>query len=325
MDFDTGKSTEINLKEITFWRIIRTAQCGSLSPLLTMSCFLMYYHTTPAPAMSKSSSRLSERLRDTSARSTRTQQPGGRSHTAFPGRAEAGSGRPSGREGRAGAPRTAQGRAAGRNRAGPGAGPGPRPGSELKQRGRPRAGTHFRPYSAGLPPCFLQTSSRTCGENGDVTARLRDRLQARPAAHRPRPGPTWSSTVPGPTRTVTRRPLGANTDTAAPPPPAAAIFPPGEEPRCARPAPPPAAAGTSGACSGLRGVCQPRERARRELPGQSTAPGSPRSAPGGTAIPAVCGSEPTLPAAARVTARKRRRYARTSSAPRSALRARPFT
>lgn len=313
MDFDTGKSTEINLKEITFWRIIRTAQCGSLSPLLTMSCFLVYYHTTPAPAMSKSSSRLSERLWDTSARSTRTQQPGGRSHTAFPGRAEAGSGRPSGREGRA----------AGRNRAGPGVGPGPRPGSELKQRGRPRAGTHFRPYSAGLPPCFLQTSSRTCGENGDVTARLRDRLQARPAAHRP--GPTWSSTVPGPTRTVTRRPLGANTDTAAPPPPAAAIFPPGEEPHCARPAPPPAAAGTSGACSGLRGVRQPRERARRELPGQSTAPGSPRSAPGGTATPAVCGSEPMLPAAARVTARKRRRYARTSSAPRSALRARPFT
>lgn len=40
----------------------------------------------------------------------------------------------------------------------------------------------------------------------------------------PRRGPTWSRTVPGPTRTVTRRPLGASTDTAAPPPPAAAIF-----------------------------------------------------------------------------------------------------
>lgn len=72
--------------------------------------------------------------------------------------------------------------------------------------------------------------------------RKEERRHGRPAAlppsspHPPRRrGPTWSRTVPGPTRTVTRRPLGANTDTAAPPPPAAAIFPGRGGPAAGRP------------------------------------------------------------------------------------------
>lgn len=284
MDLDTGKPTEINSKKTTFWRITRTVLYALPSlPVLTTGRFLVYRHTATrtAVATSKTSSWLSKQLRVTAC-STRPSRPSG-----------AGAGKPSGPRA---ARRTAQ---------------SPEPCVSLDPAGsRSGAADPARGLTSGRTRRDCRPASctppRGSAERTEMSGPGSERSP--PAAHRPQPGPTWSSTVPGPTRTVTRRPLGANTDTAAPPPPAAAIFPPGEEPRCARPTPPP---GTSGACGGQTALPRPRGRARRELEGSS--PGS-----------AGLRARPLLRTAApRMTARKRRRCAR-SSAPSAALRARPF-
>lgn len=108
---------------------------------------------------------------------------------------------------------TLRGRGAGSSSARPGAQNGPGPTATLTS-GRTRQGC--RPASC-TPPRGPAKEERRHGRPAALP----------PSSPQPprRRGPTCSRTVPGPTRTVTRRPLGANTDTAAPPPPAAAIFP----------------------------------------------------------------------------------------------------
>lgn len=212
---------------------------------------------------------------------------------------------------------------------------GPRTRRGLRQRRarsgkRPRAGPLARPRIFGAGPAPRRHSLQAVLARAatllpaDLLEDLRreQRRHGRPAALPPpspqpprRRGPTWSRTVPGPTRTVTRRPLGASTDTAAPPPPAAAIFPcrasparpgrsrPGAVPLPARPAPPrraptapegrrtgalarpgPAAAGSSGRGRSRPGGAGPRRDGpaalRAERGGSPGARGGPAAAAG---------------------------------------------